>query len=90
MPGGAHDHMRSWSPEEDAMLLKMIQDGGNRWKHIAEALHTYQRTPAMVRNRYLRITNGRKLTKEGELHFPKSAPFRMAYICACFLLALCH
>lgn len=48
------------------MLLKMIQDGGNRWKHIAEALHTYQRTPAMVRNRYLRITNGRKLTKEGQ------------------------
>ena len=38
MPGGAHENMRGWSPEEDEMLLELIQISGKRWKHIAEAL----------------------------------------------------
>jgi hypothetical protein len=25
MPGGAHENMRGWSPEEDGLLLDLIQ-----------------------------------------------------------------
>ena len=66
MPGGAHENMRGWSPEEDEMLLQPIETSGKRWKLIAEALGTSNpRTPAMVRNRYLRIERGRWLTEQG-------------------------
>jgi len=67
MPGGAHENMRGWSPEEDALLLKLIETSGKRWKLIAEALGDSAggRTPAMVRNRYLRIERGRWLTERG-------------------------
>lgn len=42
------------------------QTSGKRWKLIAEALgHANPRTPAMVRNRYLRIEKGRSLTERG-------------------------
>ncbi|KOO24254.1 hypothetical protein Ctob_003448 [Chrysochromulina tobinii] len=62
--------MRGWSPEEDGLLLDLIQKSGKRWKLIAEALvdHTsgHERTPAMVRNRYLRIERGRELTEQGK------------------------
>lgn len=66
MPGGAHENMRGWSPEEDELLLQLIETKGKRWKLIAEALgNANQRTPAMVRNRYLRIERGRYLTSHG-------------------------
>lgn len=73
MPGGAHENMRGWSPEEDELLLKLIQTSGKRWKLIAEALgnsneslgNSNPRTPAMVRNRFLRIERGRYLTEKG-------------------------
>jgi len=67
MPGGAHENMRGWSPEEDALLLRLIETSGKRWKLIAEALGDSNggRTPAMVRNRYLRIERGRWLTERG-------------------------
>lgn len=61
--------MRGWSPEEDEMLLQLIEGSGKRWKLIAEALGAANpgnpRTPAMVRNRYLRIERGRWLTEQG-------------------------
>jgi len=70
MPGGAHENMRGWSPEEDELLLHLIASSGKRWKLIAEALGAHspglERTPAMVRNRYLRIERGRLLTEQGK------------------------
>lgn len=64
--GGAHILMRSWSPEEDQLLLSLFEEQGPRWKHIASTLGDVQnRTPAMVRNRYLRILKGRKRASEG-------------------------
>lgn len=66
MPGGAHENMRGWSPEEDELLLMLIDTSGKRWKFIAEQLGTANpRTPAMVRNRFLRIERGRQLTEQG-------------------------
>lgn len=48
------------------MLLQLIETSGKRWKLIAEALgKDNPRTPAMVRNRYLRIERGRWLTEQG-------------------------
>lgn len=68
-PGGKHDTMKGWSPMEDSKLLQLIETSGKRWKLIAEALCTVcpenPRTPAMVRNRYLRIERGRWLTEQG-------------------------
>jgi len=70
MPGGKHETMRGWSPEEDQLLLQLIQTSGKRWKIIAEALGKCAgggapRTPAMVRNRFLRIERGKWLTERG-------------------------
>jgi len=52
------------------MLLNLINTSGKRWKLIAEALGqngmSSERTPAMVRNRYLRIERGRYLTETGQ------------------------
>ncbi len=66
MPGGAHENMRGWTPEEDEMLQRLILKLGKRWKLIAEELKPNDRTPAMVRNRYLRIERGKELTQRGE------------------------
>ena len=45
--------MKGWSPEEDQLLLQLIEAQGKRWKVIAEALgranDSNPRTPAMVR-----------------------------------------
>jgi len=61
--------MKGWSPMEDSKLLQLIETSGKRWKLIAEALGRAcpenPRTPAMVRNRYLRIERGRWLTEQG-------------------------
>jgi hypothetical protein len=43
------------------------QTSGKRWKFISEQLgEANPRTPAMVRNRYLRIKRGRELTEQGQ------------------------
>jgi len=44
----------------------LIESSGKRWKQIATALKPFDRTPAMVRNRYLRIKRGRWLTEQGQ------------------------
>jgi len=67
MPGGSggrHENMRPWHPAEDESLLQLIETRGAKWKLIAAALNS-DRTPAMVRNRYLRIKKGRLLTEQG-------------------------
>ena len=44
----------------------MIDESGKHWKLIAASLRPYDRTSAMVRNRYLRIQRGRWLTEQGQ------------------------
>jgi len=46
--------------------MRLINESGKRWKQIASALKPFDRTPAMVRNRYLRIERGKWLTAEGK------------------------
>jgi len=43
----------SWSPHEDALVRRAVEDGGNKWARIAELLPG--RTHAAVRNRWSRL-----------------------------------
>ena len=58
--GGRHEIMRGWSPEEDTQLFDLYNTLGPNWKKIAGAMgDANPRTPAMCRNRYLRIKKAR-------------------------------
>lgn len=62
-----HDRriVRHWSPDEDALILKMVSAYGRSWFDIAT--HLPQRTDNAVRNRFMRITQGvLKLAKRPE------------------------
>lgn len=68
MPGGAHEDAKAWSWEEDQLIKDMVPSEGTQWKVIAKSFPG--RTPASVRNRWLRLERGRKLRQydpEGEL-----------------------
>jgi len=66
MPGGAHENMKPWEPEEDQLILDMIESlGGKKWKQIVRSLPG--RTESSIRNRWQRMEKGRKLIEEGEL-----------------------
>ena len=38
MPGGAHEFMKAWDPEEDQIILEMVQAEGPKWKQIVKQL----------------------------------------------------
>ena len=38
MPGGAHEFMKAWDPEEDQIILEMVQAEGPKWKQIVKRL----------------------------------------------------
>ena len=63
MPGGAHDNMKAWDPEEDDIIMSMHAKEGPKWKKIVE--HLPGRTVSSVRNRWQRIEKGRKLREAG-------------------------
>ena len=63
MPGGAHDNMKAWDPEEDDIIMSMHAKEGPKWKKIVE--HLPGRTVSSVRNRWQRIEKGRKLREDG-------------------------
>ena len=64
MPGGKHDNMQAWSPEEDQIILEMVGVDGPKWSRIVQRLPG--RTVSSVRNRWQRIEKGRKLREEGK------------------------
>lgn len=63
MPGGAHEVMRSWDPEEDEVILNLVNEFGPKWAIIVK--HLPGRTVSSVRNRYQRIQKGVKLRESG-------------------------
>lgn len=92
--GGRRDGMRMWTPAEDNVLKTMYDKSGPDWKMIAGAINTLNeqegttshaadgslppRTPAMVRNRFLRIRKGMN-----ELHRGRPSNKRGAFnLCA--------
>ena len=38
MPGGAHENMKAWDPEEDDIILSMHSQIGPKWKEIVQRL----------------------------------------------------
>ena len=55
--------MRGFTPGEDSEILRLVDAHGKKWTLIASRLN--ERTPAMVRNRYLRLEKGRSRADEG-------------------------
>lgn len=64
MPGGAHENMKAWAPEEDHIILEMHEHEGPKWSKIVQRLPG--RTISSVRNRWQRIEKGRKLREQGK------------------------
>ena len=63
MPGGKHENMQAWSPEEDTIILDMHTQLGPMWSKIVKQLPG--RTVSSVRNRWQRIEKGRKQREAG-------------------------
>lgn len=38
MPGGAHENMKAWEPEEDHIIMEMHAAEGPKWKSIVKRL----------------------------------------------------
>lgn len=55
--------MQAWAPEEDQIILDMVQSEGPKWSKIVQMLPG--RTVSSVRNRWQRIEKGRKLREMG-------------------------
>jgi len=63
MPGGVHENMKAWEPEEDRIIIELLGELGPRWSKIVKALPG--RSISSIRNRWQRIDKGRKLRDEG-------------------------
>lgn len=63
MPGGSHENMRAWEPEEDQTIIELLEELGPKWSKIVQALPG--RSVSSVRNRWQRIEKGRKLRMNG-------------------------
>jgi len=64
MPGGVHEHMRAWDPEEDNVIITLLDQLGPKWSRIVQQLPG--RSVSSVRNRWQRIEKGRKLREAGK------------------------
>ena len=74
--GGHHEHMRTWSPEEQRLAHELRQRlGTSSWKHIAQLLTKagYDRSAASVRNYFLR--------KKPERKYPTKSRFNKCSLC---------
>ena len=58
-PGGAHENMQTWQPEDDLTILRLHGEIGPKWQQIAE--HLPGRSTASIRNRFQRLEQVRKL-----------------------------
>ena len=63
MPGGVHENMKAWEPEEDRIIIELLSELGPRWSKIVKALPG--RSISSIRNRWQRIEKGRKLREDG-------------------------
>mgnify|MGYP006130849221 FL=1 len=54
-----HDAMTAWLPEEDILLLRLIESHGPSWKVINDSFPS--RGISSIRNRYMRIKTGSRM-----------------------------
>ena len=63
MPGGKHENMKSWSSEEDHIIINGVQLHGHQWRLIVRDLPG--RSVSSTRNRWNRIEKGRLMREAG-------------------------
>ena len=65
-PGGRHENMKTWTPQEDRLLLQAVDRLGKRWKGVQGTHPLLQtRTISCIRNRYQRMAKGFLARREG-------------------------
>ena len=64
MPGGVHEFMKAWEPEEDQIIMEMLDRLGPKWSKIVQRLPG--RTVSSVRNRWQRIDKRSSGCRVGE------------------------
>jgi len=65
-PGGKHDKMRTFTPEEAELVMKLVATHSPRWTHIAKEMSRetgYERTAASVRNYYKRFQTSKSIAQ---------------------------
>lgn len=65
-PGGKHDNMRVYTPDEAALVLKLVEAHAPRWTHIAKLVSeatNQERTAASIRNYYKRFCASKKIAE---------------------------
>ena len=63
-PGGKHDNMRVYSPDEAKLVLELVEKHAPRWTLIAKEVSkatNQERTAASVRNYYKRFCESKKI-----------------------------
>merc|ERR1719502_1401119 len=63
-PGGKHENMRCYTPEEAALVFQLVEKHAPRWTHIAKLVSeaTKQpRTAASIRNYYKRFQSSKAI-----------------------------
>ena len=72
-------HGPTWTVEEDAMLIRLtaLETGRKHWAKMVEFFP--RRTPASIRNRYLRLMDGMK--KPGKYVCQKCGKIRKGHVC---------
>lgn len=67
-PGGKHENMEHWTPDEDNLLQRLNQEHPKQWKVISDKMVEvgHARTHASCRNRLLRREKGKVACKAGD------------------------
>lgn len=72
-----HEYMETWTGQEDALLLRLVQRHGTSWKTIGKCMP--DRTASSMRNRYKRIVNGQHEGGKNRCH--KCGQIKRGHIC---------
>ena len=66
-PGGRHENMRTYTPTESALVMRLVEEHAPRWTHIAQLVSeaTHQpRTAASIRNYYKRFNASKAIAEK--------------------------
>lgn len=65
-PGGKHEHMRTYTPDEAALVMQLVEAHQPRWTHIAKLVSDAmgcERTAASIRNYYKRFQESKRIAE---------------------------
>jgi len=79
-----HDNAQAWTPDEDNAILCMVEQFGKKWAKIAKSLAQSGRlrTPASVRNRFIRIKRGEQFREvRGKNRCAACGEIKLGHVC---------